>query len=224
MHCPNRQNCSCFRCIHQYANDTQLYIKFAAKEGGSKTLVVLKNCTDAISDWILHNGLALNPSKSEVIEFDTAQTLHKSNIQDFIVAESVIAVSDQIKSLRVVFHSTPKWTEHARLYSTTQGPSGTSGILYRTSWTVPWQVSRSSNMHHMEVPRRKLDTGKRALSYAAPTIWNNLPQTIRQMDLASVSLSSFKKTVKDTSFQYCLLLTGWYSSRANESLAIYGAS
>ena len=62
------------------------------------------------------------------------------------------------------------------------------------------RASRSSNMHHMEVPRRKLETGKRAFSYAAPTIWNNLPQTIRQMDLASVSLSSFKKTIKDTFF------------------------
>ena len=29
---------------------------------------------------------------------------------------------------------------------------------------------------------------KRAFSYAAHTIWNNSPQTIRQMDLASVSL------------------------------------
>ena len=58
------------------------------------------------------------------------------------------------------------------------------------------RASRSSNMHHMEVPRRKLKTGKRAFSYAAPTIWNNLPQTIRQMDLASVSLSSFKKQIK----------------------------
>ena len=51
---------------------------------------------------MLHNGLALNPSKSEVIEFGTAQVLHKSNIQDFNFAGSVIAVSDQIKSLVVV--------------------------------------------------------------------------------------------------------------------------
>ena len=51
-------------------------------------------------------------------------------------------------------------------------------------------------MHQMEVPRRKLETGKRAFSYAAPIIWNNLRQTIRQIDLASVSLSSFKKQLK----------------------------
>ena len=79
-----------------------MYIKFTAKEGCSKTLVILKNCTDAISDLMLHNGLALNPSKSEVIEFCTAQALHKSNIQNFNVAGSVIAVSDQIKSFGVV--------------------------------------------------------------------------------------------------------------------------
>ena len=32
------------------------------------------------------------------------------------------------------------------------------------------RASRSSNMHHMEVPRRKLEKGKRAFSYAASTI------------------------------------------------------
>ena len=87
-------------CIHQYADNTQFYIKLTAKEGGSKTLVVLRNCTDAISDWMLHNGLALNPSKSEVIEFGRAQALHKSKIHDFNVPGSVIAVSDQNQKLR----------------------------------------------------------------------------------------------------------------------------
>ena len=37
-----------------------------------------------------------------MIEFGTEQALHKSKIQDFNVAGSVIAVSDQIKSLGVV--------------------------------------------------------------------------------------------------------------------------
>ena len=45
--------------------------------------MVLKNWTDTISYWLLRNGLALNPSKSEVIEFGTAQALHKSNISLF---------------------------------------------------------------------------------------------------------------------------------------------
>ena len=279
-------------CIHQYADDTQLYIKFTANEGGSKTLVVLENCTDAISDWMLHNGLALNPPKSEVIEFGKAQALHKSNIQDFNVAGNVIAVSDQIKSLGVVLDKRLSFNAqvnrtcktipyHARSFRHIR--NSLLDILARTvaSWIISrleycnsllvgtaqtnviklqraqnsiacivtgtsrfdhiqpvlkelhWlpvdcrikfevamlvykirqtdrpahlsdfiheraaeRASRSSNMHHMELPRRKLETGKRAFSYAAPTIWNNLPQKICQTDLASVSLSSFKKQLK----------------------------
>ena len=61
---------------------------------------------------------------------------------------------------------------------------------------VDKHASRSSNMHYMEVPRRKLETGKPAFSYAAPTAWNNLPHTVRQIDPASVRLSSFKKQLK----------------------------
>ena len=150
---------------------------------------MLKNCTDAISDWMLHNGLALNPSKSEVVEFLTAQALHKSKIQYFNVAGSIIAVSDQIKSLGVLLDKRLSFDaqvkEHARPYSATQGPSDTSGILHRTSWPVPWQVrsypawitatlylsgrhrQTSSNYN---VPR----TGSRALSLeqAASTTFN----------------------------------------------------
>ena len=110
-------------------------------EGGSKTLVVLKNCTDAVSDWMLRNGLALNPSKSEVIEFDTAQALHKSNIQNFIVAGSVIAASDLIKSLGVLLDKRLSFDAQVdRTCHTTQGPSDTSENLYRTVWPVPLQV------------------------------------------------------------------------------------
>ena len=42
------------------------------------------------------------PEQTCKTKFDTAQALHKSNIQDFNVAESVIAVSNQIKTLGVV--------------------------------------------------------------------------------------------------------------------------
>ena len=215
---------------------------------------------------MLHNGLALNPSKSEVIEFGTAQALHKSNIQDFNVAGSVIAVSDQIKSLGVVLDKrlsfdaqvdrTCKTIQyHARSFRHVRNSlpdilarTVASSIVYRLDYCnsllvgtaqtnviklqraqnsiariitgtsrfdhiqpvlkeLQWlhvdcrikfkvallvykirqtgrpaylsdfideraveRSSRSSNMHHMEVPRRKLETGNRAFSYAAPTI------------------------------------------------------
>ena len=225
--------------------------------------MVLKNCTDAISDWMLHNGLALNPSKSEVIELGTAQALHKSKIQDFNFVESVIAVSDQTKSLRVVLDKRVSFDAqvdrtckaiqyHARSFrhirnslldilartvassivsrldycnsllvgmaqtnviklqraqnSIARIVTGTSRfdhiqpvlkelpvdcrikfkvamLVYKIRQTgrpaylsdfiherAAERASRSSNMHHMEVPRRKLETGKRTFSYAAPTV------------------------------------------------------
>ena len=239
---------------------------------------------------MLHNGLALNPLKSEVIEFGTAQALHKSNIQDFNVAGSVIAVSDQIKSLGVVLDKRLSFDVqvnrtckvihyHARSFrhirnslpdilartvassivshldycnslpvgmaqtnviklqraqnSIARIVTGTSRfdhiqpVLKKLHWLpvdcrIKFKVamlvykiyqtsrpaylsdfiheravelaSRSSNMHHKEVPRRKLETGKRAFRYATPTIWNNLPQTMRQMDLASAAYHRLKNS------------------------------
>ena len=50
---------------------------------------------------MLHNGLALNPSKSEVIVFGTAQSLALSDIKSVEIAGIDIAVSEKIKSLGV---------------------------------------------------------------------------------------------------------------------------
>ena len=54
--------------FHQYADDTQLYIG-----ANSSTLVSqvasIESCTLRIHDWLLNNGLHLNPSKSEAITF-----------------------------------------------------------------------------------------------------------------------------------------------------------
>ena len=54
--------------FHQYADDTQLYIGTNAS-----TLVhqvaSIESCTQRIHNWLLNNGLHLNPSKSEAIAF-----------------------------------------------------------------------------------------------------------------------------------------------------------
>ena len=55
---------------------------------------------------------------------------------------------------------------------------------------------RSSNKCYLEVPRRRTETAKRSFSYAAPSVWNSLPYSIRQLDPATVSLRTFKKQLK----------------------------
>ena len=54
--------------FHQYADDTQLYIGT-----NSSTLTTqiasIESCTQRFHNWLLNNGLHLNPSKSEAIAF-----------------------------------------------------------------------------------------------------------------------------------------------------------
>ena len=54
--------------FHQYADDTWLYI-----DTNSSTLTCqiasIESCTQRVHDWLLNNGLHLNPSKSEAIAF-----------------------------------------------------------------------------------------------------------------------------------------------------------
>ena len=51
---------------HQYADDTQMYIA-ASKDDLKVNIDTLEKCTTAVHQWLLHNGLQLNPSKSEAI-------------------------------------------------------------------------------------------------------------------------------------------------------------
>ena len=56
---------------------------------------------------------------------------------------------------------------------------------------VPRQL-RSSTSQQLSIPRTKLNLGKRAISVAAPIIWNELPTTLKYCE----SLASFRKNLK----------------------------
>ena len=59
----------------------------------------LDRCSAAANDWMLHNGLALNPDKSEAIVFGTSRAIALSKIKSVTVAGSAITTSDKVKSL-----------------------------------------------------------------------------------------------------------------------------
>jgi len=66
---------------------------------------------------------------------------------------------------------------------------------FTTSSDVAFRLRlRSANRHQLIVPRYRLNTyGRRSFSIASPTVWNSLPDELR--DLACDSLKQFLKTI-----------------------------
>ena len=95
--------------FHQYADDTQLYIGT-----NSSTLTTqiasLESCTQRVHDWLLNNGLHLNPPKSEAIVFYNPRSKPLAALAESIgtvsVAGSPTKLQTWIKNLGVYLDST----------------------------------------------------------------------------------------------------------------------
>jgi len=92
---------------HQYADDTQMYIA-ASKADLKANIDTLEKCTAAVHQWLLHNGLQLNPSKSEVIQFTAGRGREQvDNISLLQVSDAAIQPSPTIKTLGVTLDRLP---------------------------------------------------------------------------------------------------------------------
>ena len=90
---------------HQYADDTQLYISVAKSELSTKADTI-ESCICAIHDWLMHNGLSLNPAKSEVTQFSTRRsTVNK--LQSLSVSGTPVQCATSINSQKSWCHSRP---------------------------------------------------------------------------------------------------------------------
>ena len=94
--------------FHQYADDTQLYIGANSSTLASQ-VASIESCTLRVHNWLLNNGLHLNPSKSEAIAFfnprsKPLQALAES-IGSISVAGSPIKLQASIKNLGVYLDS-----------------------------------------------------------------------------------------------------------------------
>jgi len=68
---------------------------------------------------------------------------------------------------------------------------------FTTSYDVASRLRlRSANRHQLIVPRCRLNTyGRRAFSIAGPTVWNSLPDELRDPACGSDSFMQFLKTI-----------------------------
>ena len=95
--------------FHQYADDTQLYIGTNSSTLTSQ-IASIESCSQRVHDWLLNNGLHLNPSKSEAIAFHNPRSKPLAALAESIgtisVAGSPIRLQSSIKNLGVYLDST----------------------------------------------------------------------------------------------------------------------
>ena len=94
--------------FHQYADDTQLYIGTNSSTLTSQ-IASIESCSQRVYDWLLNNGLHLNPSKSEAIAFYNPRSEPLAALAESIgavsVAGSPIKLQTSIKNLDVYLDS-----------------------------------------------------------------------------------------------------------------------
>ena len=93
--------------FHQYADDTQLCVSFAATSFATG-LKEVEDCILALRDWLAYNYPQLNPSKSEALLLGTLIKLQINKIghmSTVTVAGVSIKLSSNIKNLGVYLDS-----------------------------------------------------------------------------------------------------------------------
>jgi Reverse transcriptase (RNA-dependent DNA polymerase) len=88
---------------HQYADDTQLCISMS-RNNSDMQLDILEKCVSKVHEWLLHNGLALNPAKPEAVQFSIGRGRARTHsITAVDVWNTPIQPAATIKSLGVTF-------------------------------------------------------------------------------------------------------------------------
>ena len=96
---------------HIYADDTTLLVSF---DPTLFPLKLLNDCTVALSNWLMFNGLLLNPSKSEVMWAGTSSQLRTASTydQDLKIADIHINPSSSLKVIGVIFDNQLTFSPH----------------------------------------------------------------------------------------------------------------
>ena len=96
----------------QYADDTQLFISITPTNYPAN-IHKLQSCFSALQGWFLHNGLALNPDKTEAICFGTLgrrkSLAHLTSLQ---LSGVSVQLSDHIKLLGVTLDNALNFDSH----------------------------------------------------------------------------------------------------------------
>jgi hypothetical protein len=96
----------------QYADDTQLYLALSTTDPHFGISQLEAGLT-SLNSWFSHNGLCLNPSKSEAILLGSHQRLRRfPAISNINIAGSTVALSNKLTTLGVTLDSTLSFNHH----------------------------------------------------------------------------------------------------------------
>ena len=110
VHHPIISDSSCGH--HLYADDTQLFISFAALDFSAKILH-LQTTIDLVSNWMSLNLLSLNQNKTEFLLFGLPTQLSKIADPTLLMPANVtIMPTDSARNLGVIFDSTLSMSQH----------------------------------------------------------------------------------------------------------------
>ena len=106
---PDQSNQNNTVSFHQYADDTQLYIGTNSSMLTTQIASIESHSESRVHNWLLNNGLHLNPSKSEAIVFYNPRSKPLAALAESIgtvsVAGSPIKLQTSIKNLGVYLDS-----------------------------------------------------------------------------------------------------------------------
>jgi len=88
--------------LQQYADDTLLYLELSISNFPT-AISRLEQCLSSLHTWFCHNGMCLNPTKSEAALFGTSRRLQSLPAsQQISIASSVLSLKDKVTTLGVI--------------------------------------------------------------------------------------------------------------------------
>ena len=84
--------------MHQYADDTQLYLSFDLNEQ-EEAITKMEECVDDIRIWMKENKFQLNEDKSELIIITPSRHSHKVTIDSINIGEATVKATPYAKNL-----------------------------------------------------------------------------------------------------------------------------
>ncbi len=90
---------------HCYADDTQIYMGFNAKNEEDQKIAVdkMEKCIRAVKNFMNKNKLKLNDDKTEFVLIGTKYWVNKLKFNDIMVGETKISATEKARNLGVVF-------------------------------------------------------------------------------------------------------------------------